>query len=68
MISAITTVWNDVLTFITSTFPSIEALFVTNNSGTYTLTFVGVLAVIMAGVALILLVFNLVRSFLVARA
>ena len=65
MISAFTNIWNSVATFLTSLFPSIEALFY--DVETASLTFVGTMAVIMAGIALILLVFNLIRSFFVMR-
>lgn len=64
-------VWTQMLTFFTSLFPAVEGFFVTTvGSGadaTKSLTFMGVCAVVMAGVALILLVFNLVRSFLPMR-
>lgn len=65
MISAFTSIWNNLATFLTSLFPSIEGLFY--NAETSTLTFVGTMAVIMAGIALILLVFNLIRSFFIMR-
>ena len=68
MISAFTAIWTAVATFITGLFGNIATLFITEASGTYTLTFVGTLGVIMAGVSLMLLVFNIVRSFLIARA
>lgn len=48
-------------TFLTSLFPKVIELFY--NSTNNELTFVGVMAVVMAGIALILLVFNLIRSF-----
>lgn len=63
MITAFTEVWTAVSTYLTSLFPSIIELFYADN----TLTFVGVMAVIMAGIALILLVFNLIRSFFAMR-
>lgn len=59
MISAFVEIWEAVSTFLTSLFPSLIALFWTGEA----LTFVGVMAVIMAGIGLILLVFNLIRSF-----
>lgn len=59
MITAFTEVWTAVSTYLTSLFPSIITLFYADNA----LTFVGVMAVIMAGIALVLLVFNLIRSF-----
>lgn len=65
MLTQFVNVWNEVVSFLVSLFPSIEAVFY--NTDTSSLTFVGVMAVIMAGVALILLVFNLIRSFLAMR-
>lgn len=69
MINAITQVWGQVVSYITSNFSNITALFWTPASGEVagSLTFVGTLAVIMAGVSLMLLVFNLIRSFLSMR-
>lgn len=65
MMATITDVWTAVLNWLTSTFPLVTEFFY--NAETKALTFVGMLAVIMAGVALILLVFNLIRSFLPMR-
>lgn len=59
MITAFTEVWTAVSTYLTSLFPDIIELFYADGA----LTFVGVMAVIMAGIALVLLVFNLIRSF-----
>lgn len=63
MIATIVEVWSAVMTQITSTFADITELFYAENS----LTFIGTLAVIMAGIGLLLLVFNLIRSFFVMR-
>lgn len=64
-------VWTSMLTFFTSLFPAVETFFVTTtgtgSDAVMKLTFAGNCAVIMAGVALILLVFNLIRSFLPMR-
>ena len=65
--TAITAVWTEIMTWLTNNFSNITSLFITESSGTYTLTFVGYLGVIMAGISLVLLIFNLIRSFLVAR-
>lgn len=65
MMATITDVWTAVINWLTSIFPLVTGFFY--NAETKALTFVGVLAVIMAGVALILLVFNLIRSFLPMR-
>ncbi|MCH5202916.1 MAG: hypothetical protein J1F17_06890 [Oscillospiraceae bacterium] len=70
MLEAITTVWTALMTWFTGIFPEITKFFYTpaaSGSGAGTLTFAGVMAVVMAGVALILLVFNLIRSFLPMR-
>lgn len=69
MVSTITSVWQSVVTFITGLFRDITTLFYTPGTGDAAgqLTFVGVMAVIMAGVAILLLVFNLIRSFFPMR-
>lgn len=63
MIEAFVGVWTSISTFLTGLFPSLIALFWADNA----LTFVGVMAVIMAGISLVLLVFNLIRSFFSMR-
>lgn len=68
MIAQFVEVWQSIATFLTGLFPSLTALFWTaGTNGGGELTFVGVMAVFMAGVAMILLVFNLIRSFFVMR-
>lgn len=59
MITAFVEVWEAVSTFLTTLFNPITALFWSGES----LTFVGTMAVIMAGISIVLLVFNLIRSF-----
>lgn len=69
MMSAFQEVWSSLLTFLTGLFSNISKLFyepASSGSGGQ-LTFIGTLALITAGVSLILLVFNLIRSFVVAR-
>lgn len=68
MIALFTEVWTALVTWFTTLFPALTELFVTTSGDNMQLTFVGVCAVIMAGVSLILLVFNLIRSFLPMRA
>ena len=63
MLTAITAVWTEVVAFVTSLFSQITELFYVDGN----LTFVGILAVIMAGIAIMLLVWNLIRSFFVMR-
>lgn len=69
MTSVFTSVWSEIVTFLVSLFSQISGLFYTpaSGSGSGSLTFIGTLALITAGVSLVLLVFNLIRSFLVAR-
>lgn len=69
MVQTLTSVWTELVTFITGLFGDISALFYTPGAqgATGSLTFVGTLAVITAGVSLMLLVFNLIRSFVIAR-
>lgn len=71
MIGEFVGVWTELVTWITSLFSAITELFVTSTvvegATVYSLTFVGTCAVIMAGIALMLLVFNLIRSFVNMR-
>ncbi len=72
MIEAFTTAWGQVLTFFISIFAKLQEIFwvpaVTEPEPVPGhLTFIGIMAIIMAGVALILLVFNLIRSFFAMR-
>ena len=66
MIAAFTQVWTALCTWFTTLFPAVTEFFYDTTAEE--LTFAGTCAVIMAGVALILLVFNLIRSFLPMRA
>lgn len=63
IVSLFVAVWTAVSGFLVQLFPDIIALFYAEGA----LTFVGVMAVIMAGVSLILLIFNLIRSFFSMR-
>lgn len=63
MIAGFVEVWTAVSSYLTSLFPDIITLFFAEGA----LTFVGVMAVIMAGIAIVLLVFNLIRSFFAMR-
>ena len=69
MVAAFTEVWTEVMTFFVTIFQEISGIFWTPGVGEEPgkLTFVGIMAIIMAGVALILLVFNLIRSFFPMR-
>lgn len=66
MASAITEVWSAITTWLVGIFPQIQSFFYAPGEGGG-LTFAGWMAVVMAGVSLILLVFNLIRSFLPMR-
>lgn len=59
IIGAFTAVWSELATYLTGLFPDLIELFYAEGS----LTFVGVMAVIMAGISIMLLVWNLIRSF-----
>lgn len=68
IVTAFVAVWQSILTFITETvFPAVLGLFWSTAETGGGLTFIGVMAVIMAGIALVLLVFNLIRSFFSMR-
>ena len=63
MVASFVSVWDALATFLVSLFPELTELFYADGD----LTFVGVMAVVMAGVAMVLLVFNIIRSFLPMR-
>lgn len=65
MLQAIVDVWATVGSAIVGYFNDVVGIFW--DSSTSSLTFVGVLAVIMAAVGILLLVFNLIRSFFPMR-
>lgn len=69
MVEAFVGVWGEIMSFFVTIFTNISQVFwdTTANEGAGGLTFVGIMAIIMAGVALILLVFNLIRSFFPMR-
>lgn len=69
MLAAIIAVWDSLVTFLTGIFPDVTSFFWTPGAGGDggSLTFAGIMAVVMAGISLILLVFNLIRSFLPMR-
>lgn len=62
IIEAFASVWTELVDFLVELFPSIIGLFYDSTTG---LTFIGVMAVIMGGISLLLLVWNLIRSFFV---
>lgn len=70
MLSAMTTAWQAVSTYVVSLFGDITGLFwdATANSNAGGLTFIGILSCITVGISIMLLVFNITRSFLVAHA
>lgn len=65
MIAQIIAVWTELVAFFVELFPSLLSLFWTagTDGGAGQLTFVGVLAVVMAGIAIALTVLAVIRSF-----
>lgn len=61
--TAIVAIWQAMLNWWSGTFSAVSTFFYADGA----LTFPGVFAVVMAGIALVLLVFNLIRSFLPMR-
>lgn len=61
IIASFVAVWGALSTHIVSLFPDLIALFYADGA----LTFVGVMAVVTAGISIMLLVWNLIRSFFV---
>lgn len=67
MLAQLTAIWTELVAFLVTLFPAIEGIFVKSGANGTELTYVGLLCAIGLGVSMILLVFNLVRSFLYAR-
>lgn len=65
MLAAITSTWSTLVTTLVGFFSSVTEVFW--DTDTSSLTFVGTLAVIMAGISIVLLIFNLIRSFMPMR-
>ena len=61
MIAQFVGVWNSVIAFLVSSFTQVIGIFW--NASDNEPTFIGVMALVMAGVAFLLLIFNLIRSF-----
>lgn len=60
MIAHFVEVWSAVTSFLTQQFTRVIAIFYDPTTG---LSFLGCLAVVMSAVSLLLLIFNLIRSF-----
>lgn len=64
MISAITTVWTEIMTWITTSLASVQTVFYTENN----LTFLGVLAVISVAIGIAFLIIGVIQNFLKLRS
>lgn len=69
MVTAITTLWGSIVSFLTEHIPDVESVFYTagTSGGTGSFTLIGTFAIIGSGVAILLLGFNLIRSFVHMR-
>lgn len=63
MVSAITTVWTEIMTWITTSLASVQSVFYAENA----LTFLGVLAVISVAIGVAFLVIGVIQNFLKLR-
>lgn len=63
MVTAITTVWTEIMTWITTSLASVQTVFYADNS----LTFLGVLAVISVAIGVAFLVIGVIQNFLKLR-
>ncbi len=63
VIQAVIAVWTQLLGWMSGAFGEVTKLFWDGEA----LTFIGVFASVMAGIAVVLLIFNLIRSFLPMR-
>ena len=69
MVQTITSVWTEIVNFIVGLFGNISALFyppAAEGTGG-SLTFIGTLALIAAGIGLLMMVFRIIRGFLSAK-
>lgn len=64
MLSAITQVWTEVMTWITSSLASVQSVFYADNA----LTFLGVLAVISVAIGIAFLIIGVIQNFLKLRS
>lgn len=64
MISAITEVWTQIMTWITTSLASVQTVFYVDNN----LTFMGVLAVISVAIGVAFLIIGVVQNFLRLRS
>lgn len=63
MVTAITSVWTEIMTWITTSLASVQTVFYADNS----LTFLGVLAVISVAIGVAFLVIGVIQNFLKLR-
>ena len=63
MVGAITTVWSEIMTWITTSLASVQTVFYADNA----LTFLGVLAVIGVAIGVAFLVIGVIQNFLKLR-
>ena len=69
MVQAITTVWTEIMTWITQALSSVQDVFYTTGTGgTGELTFLGVLAVIGVAIGIVFLVIGVIQNFLRLRS
>lgn len=64
MISSITEVWTQIMTWITTSLASVQTVFYVDNN----LTFMGVLAVISVAIGVAFLIIGVVQNFLKLRS
>lgn len=64
MLSAITQVWTEVMTWITTSLASVQSVFYADNA----LTFLGVLAVISVAIGIAFLIIGVIQNFLKLRS
>lgn len=70
MIEAITAVWTSILTWLSTSFGSLESLFWTapTSGGTGSLTFLGILAVVSVGIGVVMMIIGVIQNFLHLRS
>lgn len=69
MVQAITTVWTEIMSWITEALGSVQDVFYTTGTGgTGELTFLGVLAVIGVAIGIVFMVIGVIQNFLRLRS
>lgn len=62
MFGVISKIWTEIITWLVSSITSLAGIFVTEASGTYSLTFMGEIAMISLGIGVVFLVLRFIEN------